>query len=308
MGMVMIVSSALGCVAGNGLFAYTRSVIPTKVVLATSPGLMPILPAAIAFLGVAVLGLAASLMIGQLQPADPARRYPKNAVADTIHSLKLVTGSLALLRTALGIAFFWFLASLANINIDSFGTIDLSLTQDKVGPLLAMLVVGVGLGSLLAGLWSGSGVELGIVPLGAAGICSSAFLLYMTGDSVVPGVVSATQNAFGWSCVWLFMLGVSAGLFDIPLEAYLQLRSDARVRGSILAANNFISYTCMLAAAGLFWLMQTQFGWMPAPSSWPPAWERFPSRSTSFASSRKRPSAASSGLSASSSTVCACGA
>ena len=55
--------------------------------------------------------------------------------------------------------------------------------------------------------------------------------------------------------------GVSAGLFDIPLEAYLQLRSDPRVRGSILAANNFISYTCMLGAAGLFWLMQTQFHW-----------------------------------------------
>ncbi len=83
----------------------------------------------------------------------------------------------------------------------------------------------------------------------------------MTGDSVVPAVADATQQAFGWSCVWLFFLGVSAGLFDIPLEAYLQLRSDPRVRGSILAANNFISYTCMLGAAGLFWLMQTQFHW-----------------------------------------------
>lgn len=261
MGMVMIVSSAMGCLAGNALFAHTRSVSPATVILATSPGLFAILPAAAAFLGIAMLGLCASLMIGRLRPADPSRIFPKNAITDTVHSLRLVTGSRALLRTALGIAFFWFLASLANINIDSFGTIDLSLTQEKVGPLLAMLVVGVGLGSLLAGLWSGSGVELGIVPLGAAGICLSAFLLYMTGDSVVPGVASATEHAFGWSCVWLFLLGISSGLFDIPLEAYLQLKSDPRVRGSILAANNFISYTCMLAAAGLFWLMQTQFHW-----------------------------------------------
>jgi acyl-[acyl-carrier-protein]-phospholipid O-acyltransferase/long-chain-fatty-acid--[acyl-carrier-protein] ligase len=265
MGMTMIVSSALGCVAGNGLFAlfsHLRSLSADGGwILSVFPGLVPVLPAAIAFVTVAVLGLLTSLMIGQLQPADPARRYPKNAIADTIHSLKLITGSRALLRTALGIAFFWFLASLANINIDSFGTIDLRLTQGNVGPLLAMLVVGVGLGSLLAGLWSGSGVELGIVPLGATGICLSAFLLYMTGGSVVPGVAAASQHAFGWSCVWLFLLGISAGLFDIPLEAYLQLRSDARVRGSILAANNFISYTCMLAAAVLFWLMQKHFGW-----------------------------------------------
>ena len=261
MGMIMIVSSAMGCVAGNELYAGLRHAIPEDVVVISHIGFSLILPAAVALLGVAALGLAASLMIRPLEAADPSRLYPKNAVAETVRSLRLITGSRALLRTALGIAFFWFLASLANINIDSFGTVDLRLTQDKVGPLLAMLVAGVGLGSLLAGLWSGSGVELGIVPLGAAGICLSAFLLYVTGDSVVPGLVEASRQAFGWSCVWLFLLGISAGLFDIPLEAYLQLRSDDRVRGSILAANNFISYSCMLAAAGLFWLMRTRLGW-----------------------------------------------
>ncbi len=78
-----------------------------------------------------------------------------------MHSLRLVTGSRALLRTALGIAFFWFLASLANINIDSFGTIDLNLTQDKVGPLLAMLVVGVGLGQCSGRLVVGIGRRTG---------------------------------------------------------------------------------------------------------------------------------------------------
>ena len=251
----------MGCLAGNVLYTGLRDAIPKADILISHIGFSSILPAAVAFLGVSILGLASSLIIHPLQAADPSRRYPKNAIAETAHSLRLITGSRALLRTALGIAFFWFLASLANINIDSFGTVDLRLTQDKVGPLLAMLVVGVGLGSLLAGMWSGSGVELGIVPLGAAGICLSAFLLYVTGDSVVPGLVTASQQAFGWSCVWLFLLGVSAGLFDIPLEAYLQLRSDDRVRGSILAANNFISYTCMLVSAGLFWLMRTQFHW-----------------------------------------------
>ena len=36
--------------------------------------------------------------------------------------------------------------------------------------LMLALVVGVGLGSVLAGIWSGGRVELGIVPLGAIGI------------------------------------------------------------------------------------------------------------------------------------------
>ncbi len=51
MGMVMIVSSALGCVAGNGLYSYTRSIIPT-VVLGDVRADRALLPAAFAFLGV----------------------------------------------------------------------------------------------------------------------------------------------------------------------------------------------------------------------------------------------------------------
>jgi len=261
MGMVTIVSCALGCVAGNALYAHMESLVPSGTILLSAPPTSAMIVAAVAFIGVAVTGLGASLLIRPLPIADPSRVFPKNPAADTINSLRMVGRDRALLRTALGIAFFWFLASLANINIDAYGTSDLSLSQEKIGPLLAMLVVGVGLGSLLAGLWSGNGVELGVVPLGATGICISAFLLYVTGDSVDVSVASEAQNAYSQSCVWLFFLGISSGLFDIPLEAYLQHRSDVRVRGTILAASNFISYTCMLGSAGLFWLMREQFGW-----------------------------------------------
>ena len=43
---------------------------------------------------------------------------------------------------------------------------------DKV-PLLIALVLGVGIGSVLAGIWSGGHVELGILPLGAFGVAVS---------------------------------------------------------------------------------------------------------------------------------------
>src|SRR5262249_48737077 len=51
------------------------------------------------------------------------------------------------------------------------------------------------------------------------------------------------------------LLGISAGLFDVPLEAYLQFRSESSTLGATLAAVNFLMYVGMLLVAGLFWFL-----------------------------------------------------
>ena len=80
----------------------------------------------------------------------------------------------AMLRVALGIMFFWSLGLLVQLNIDQFAFHQGATEQQQVSALLAALIVGVGIGSVLAGMWSGGKVELGILPLGAGGlaICS----------------------------------------------------------------------------------------------------------------------------------------
>jgi hypothetical protein len=133
-----------------------------------------IFPAAIALVGAAVAGTLTSLMIARLPAADPTRLMHPNPFAETWKSLHLLSSNVALLRASLGIAFFWLLASLANMNIDTFGNHELGLQQRDIGPLLGILVIGVALGSVLAGIWSRGRVELGIVPLGALGISLSA--------------------------------------------------------------------------------------------------------------------------------------
>ncbi len=51
------------------------------------------------------------------------------------------------------------------------------------------------------------------------------------------------------SCL-LLALGVMAGLYDIPLQAFLQDRSPPESRGSIMAAYNFLTFAGMLAGLG----------------------------------------------------------
>ena len=130
--------------------------------------------------------------------------------------------------------------------------------QTQVATLLVALVVGVGLGSVLAGIWSGGHVELGILPLGAGGLAVSALMLFtVEGELYDPSkhwTISYLAAIF-----LLFSLGAFAGLFNVPLAAYIQRFSPTKQRGSILAACNFLTFSGMLVASGAYWLMGSQW-------------------------------------------------
>jgi acyl-[acyl-carrier-protein]-phospholipid O-acyltransferase/long-chain-fatty-acid--[acyl-carrier-protein] ligase len=212
---------------------------------------------AIALIGVAVTGWVASLFIMPLRAANPWRTFPRDLASQTVRDLKILGHDRALLRVALGIMFFWTFAMLAQLNIDQFAaTGSEHAKQTQVTLLLGSLVVGVGVGSVLAGIWSGGKVELGILPLGAGGLALFAFLLYTVEGELVEPSGDYTISYIA-ACFFLLMLGISAGLFDVPLAAYMQDRSPVEHRGAILAASNFLTFGGMLIAAGVFWVLRS---------------------------------------------------
>jgi len=211
---------------------------------------------ALVLVGVAVAGWIASLFIMPLTPANPARKFPWDMFSQTIRDLQILARDRALLRVALGIMFFWTLAMLAQLNIDQFvqeGAANFKQTQ--VFPALGALIVGVGLGSVLAGIWSGGKVELGILPLGAGGLVIFSFLLYTVQGVLVDPVGEITIHYVA-ACMFLLFLGMSAGLFDVPLAAFMQDRSPPDHRGSILAASNFLTFGGMLLASAGYWALR----------------------------------------------------
>lgn len=210
---------------------------------------------AIVLIGIAAAGWLTSLQIMRLKAANPHRKFPWDMFRQTVLDLKVLGSDRALLRVALGIMFFWTLAMLAQLNIDQYAFEGGATEQTQVSPLLAALIVGVGLGSVLAGLWSGGKVELGILPLGAGGLAFFSFLLFtVRGELIAPSEqFTASYVAAGF---FLAMLGVSSGLFDVPLAAFMQERSPAEHRGAILAASNFLTFGGMLLAAVGYWLLR----------------------------------------------------
>ena len=245
MAMVTVMAAAGGTVAGFKLF------------VATQPdGTHNIWIPALVLTSVAVAGWLASLGMRVLPPARPDYPIPKDPITQNWKQLQLLALSRPLLRTALGIAFFYTLATLTQANIKLYGESVLHLNERDIGPLMLALVFGVGLGSVLAGIWSGGRVELGIVPLGAIGVVVMSLALFATGNEVDPERSFAAQRAYYVTIGCLILLGASAGLFDVPLEAFLQHRSPRETRGSLLAASNFVTFAGILSTSGILYLMQ----------------------------------------------------
>ncbi len=247
MGLMTVVPAAFGCLMG-GLLADIAQADLSEFV---SPG--SLFPAVLTILGISVVGSLVSLGVRCVPAGNTDRTAPWNPLPETVTSLKLITGNPPLLRAALGIAFFWMLASLMQINVDQLGQQELNLSPYRIGFLGMMLVLGMGIGSgsVQAGLWSGGYVELGIVPLAAIGMAVSSSLLCLAGW----WSHSSPDCAFMASCLLLVLLGASEGLFVAPLQAHLRERSEPSQLGQLRLAANFLAFIGILMVSGLYYFM-----------------------------------------------------
>lgn len=244
MGLTTVIATVIGMALGNVLADRVREQFAAG--LAAS---------ALALIGCAVLGWLASLLITRLPAAAPELAFPLNPLPKMAADLRELSSRRPLLRVALGIVFFWSVGALAQLNIDQFAFESGATRQTQIVPLLLALVAGVGIGSVLAGYWSAGRVELGILPLGAAGLVLNAVLLFFVPEGVMQAGAE-WLGYYGWTALLLFALGISAGLFDVPLESYLQHHSPPQSRGAVLAASNLLTFSGILGAAVLFAAMR----------------------------------------------------
>ncbi|MGA2059295.1 MAG: MFS transporter [Thermoguttaceae bacterium] len=209
--------------------------------------------------GVAVTGLMTSLPIRRLAIASPSRKFPLNFAGETCRDFRTLTAIRALFLAACASTLFWSLGGLCQLNVNNYGAIHLNLAENNkifISVLLGVLAVGVGAGNVLAGFISRRRIILSLVPLGAAGLAISHILLFF-----VPAC-NGSPLSLGYfaTAVILFILGFSGGLYDVPLQAYLQYHSPEKTRGSIFAAINFMTFSGTLAAAAVYILMVSVLG------------------------------------------------
>ena len=216
--------------------------------------------AGLTYVGVAVAGTTAVAFAPRAPAGNPSARFVWNLAASVASDWREMRRSRVLGYTLLGIAYFGFLGSLFLTLIPVFGKNVLGLAEEDAGILLAVLSIGIAAGSMIAGRLSRGHVEIGLVPLGSLGISLCAFDLALFGNGSwrLPFGIPAR------AAVDLVLLGLSSGLFIVPLNALLQQRSPEGMKGRLIAFSNVLTFTAVLCAAGLPWLLTSLAGFTTA--------------------------------------------
>ena len=126
--------------------------------------------------------------------------------------------------------------------------------------LLAIFSIGIGAGSFLCERLSGRMVEIGLVPIGALGLSLFGIDLYFNqglsanGSELIGPAAFIAQTSSLRVCFDIVMLGISGGIYIVPLYALVQQRSEPAKRSRIIAANNVLNALFMVVASvyGLF--------------------------------------------------------
>lgn len=153
--------------------------------------------------------------------------------------------------TALGVAFVWFIGGIMILILMNFGNVahdGRAGAATESGLLMALLGVGIVIGSALAAHMSRAGVQPGYAAVGCVGMLVGLLLL-----TILP-------LGGGWFRLGLIFVGINAGLFMVPLNALLQERAPDNYRGRVLAATNLMVNIGGIAAVILQWTLNTVVG------------------------------------------------
>lgn len=152
-----------------------------------------------------------------------------------IEDLKPLGHARAIWLSVLGLAMFW---SIGQVLLAAFPSFLKATTGElntlKVQGVLACIGVGIAIGSVIAGRVSRNYIELGLLPVGAIGILSGLLVLTHL----------ESLTAFAVCFLWL---GISGGMFIVPLNALIQFHAKGEALGRTLAANNWVQNLAMLS-------------------------------------------------------------
>jgi len=182
------------------------------------------------FLVMGIIGFLTSLGISRVPAADPARRFDWNWIKQFYVEVQRMRRDALLWSAVVANTFFWFLGAILLLNIVLYATDVLQVDEAHSSYLLAALSLGIGAGSYLAGHVSGRKIEMGMILPGLSGI------VLMTGALFVPGLTYDT------TMILLFLLGLSAGFFVVPVNALIQNRPLPSEKGRVIGASNLLSF------------------------------------------------------------------
>lgn len=209
---------------------------------------------AVLVVGLACFGYASSYFIPKAEAVDSALKLNFNIFKSSWHLITYARSNRGIFLAVMAISWFWFLGAAYLTQFPNFSRQAFNGDASLVTLLLAIFTLGIGSGSLLCEKLSRKQVELGIVPIGALGMTLFGIDLYLflpTQNGEIQSWLMFINDASHWRVlIDLAGIGISGGIFIVPLYAYIQLRVEEEYRARIISVINIIN-ALFLVASGL---------------------------------------------------------
>lgn len=211
------------------------------------------LVAAICIVTFAVLGYLSSCFIPEAPSNAPDIKVKWQPVKLTQATLTIAKKDRPTFQALMSISWFWFLGATYLTQFPNFTKLYLNGTESSVAFLLALFSVGIAIGSLACDKLSNHRIEIGIVPMGSLGISIFGLLMATSIPESLPEFGSF-QQFVTYSELWplfayLLLLGISGGIFIVPLYSLMQLRAKPDERAQVIAGLNIYNSLFMVGSA-----------------------------------------------------------
>ncbi|HPF28350.1 MAG TPA: MFS transporter, partial [Steroidobacteraceae bacterium] len=210
---------------------------------------------------IAIAGWLASRAIPVAAATAPSLVIDLNPVRATWDLLTIARANRTIFLSILGISWFWLVGSLLLAQLPVYSRSVLAGDESVFMLLLTAFSIGMAGGSLACEKLSGHKVEIGLVPLGSIGISWFMLDLYFAQPLASAGSLVDWRSFLGATNGWRIvadctLIGISGGLFIVPLYALVLQRSAAAHRARIIACNNVLNAAFMVLAAlgAIVWL------------------------------------------------------
>lgn len=228
----------LGTIAAGILFDFTE---PMRLV-------------AIAVILFSLLGYISSRYIPAAPSCNPSLKINWNPFTSLSQTVKAVKPNKTLFQSILAISWFWFLGASYLTQLPIYARDYLGGNPQLVTLLLTVFSVGIAVGSLLCEWLSDNKVELGIIPFGSIGMSIFGIDLYFASQNINPehgaDLIAFISEPQHWRLlIDLAMISLFGGMYVVPLNALIQVKSDDENRARVIAANNVFNALFMVLSA-----------------------------------------------------------
>jgi len=196
-------------------------------------------------IGIATLGTLTSLMIRKTKVAQPNARLTADAFGLNKDILTLLRKDKPLLIALLVSCVFWMVASIAMPTVNRVGANMLGLDMEATSILVGMIAVGIMLGAPFGGFLCRILPGHRSVTIGLWGIVICLGLLGIWNGNGLWLNASSARGA-------LILLGISAAVYSIPLQVFLQDRPPDALKGRMIATMNQANFLGMMLAGPLY--------------------------------------------------------